>query len=110
MQWYTAQVDWTEEHAYDDPSVTTPALKAWLREMKQTFPDLNGPYVTDDNELYWADYAIGRQVIYIAFGWSVAGEAYEAVYRLAAKHQVGFFDVSGDTIPAILFYYHRTAY
>jgi len=102
MRWYTAQTEWTEEHSYDDPSVTTPALESWLQEIRQTFPDLNSPDATADTELYWTDYSIGNHVIYIAFGWSVAGEAYETVYRLAAKHQVGFFDVSGGTPPAIL--------
>jgi hypothetical protein len=77
-QWYTAQTEWTEEHSYDDPSVTTPALASWLREMRQTFPDLNGPDATEERELYWTDYSIGSQVIYSAFGWSVAGRTSDA--------------------------------
>lgn len=101
MQWYTAQIEWTEEHAYDAPSVMSPALKSWLLEMRQTFPDLNGPDATADTELYWADYAIGKYVIYVAFGWSVAAEAYETAYRLAEKHQAGFFEVSNGMPPAI---------
>ena len=102
MQWYTAQLEWAEEHAYDDPRVTTPALQSWLREMRQTFPDLNGPEATEDTEHYWADYSIGKHVIYVAFGWAVAAKAYETAYRLAEKHQVGFFDASGGMPPAIL--------
>lgn len=102
MQWYTAQVEWPEEHAYDDPSLTTLALRSWLQEMRQTFPDLNGPDATADTESYWTDYTIGKHVIYVACGWSVAAEAYETAYRLAGKHQVGFFDVSGSMPPAIL--------
>jgi hypothetical protein len=42
------------------------------------------------------DYSIGRSVIYAAFAWSQAETAFEAVNRLAAKHGVGFFDVSSE--------------
>jgi len=47
-----------------------------------------------DNRL--TEYSIGRHIIYAAFAWSVAEEAYETVRALAAKHQIGFFDVSGS--------------
>ena len=35
-------------------------------------------------------------VIYAAFAWSVANEAYELTKALAQKHGVGFFDASGQ--------------
>jgi hypothetical protein len=103
MEWFAAQVTWSEEHAYDDPNITTLALRSWLRDMRQTFPDMNGPNATDETEKHWTDYTIGKYIIYVAFGWSVSEEACETVYRLAAKHRVGFFDVSDDGVaPSIL--------
>ena len=90
MVWYAEQTKWTEGHTYNDPAITAPALQAWLLEMRQTFPDLNGDDATGDND-YETDYCIGRTVIYAAFAWSLAKEAYEMAKRLAQEHQVGFY-------------------
>lgn len=49
----------------------------------------------EDNE-YTTDYSIGRDVIYVAFSWSLAEQAYEKMKTLAEKHAVGFFDASCD--------------
>ena len=73
-------------------------------EMKDTFPPMNGKFAPEeeaiandeDLESRLTDYSIGYNVIYAAFSWSVADEAYEKVRTLAQKHGVGFFDVSGD--------------
>jgi hypothetical protein len=95
MAWYATQTEWTEGHSYDDPAITTPGLRAWLLEMVQTFPDMNGPDAMDDHTSdHETDYGIGRAVIYAAFSWSLAKEAYETAHRLAQKHQVGFYDPS----------------
>lgn len=95
MAWYSAQTEWTEAHSYDDAAITTPGLRAWYLEMGQTFLDMNGPDATDDHTSeYETDYSIGRVVIYAAFSWSLTNEAYETAYRLAQKHQVGFYDPS----------------
>ena len=48
------------------------------------------------------DYSIGHDIIYAAFSWSVAEEAYEQMLSLAKKHDVGFFDVSGENGDIIL--------
>ena len=95
LAWYDAQTAWSEAHSYDDPAGTTPALQAWLQEMEQTFPDMNGSNVTAEHtSAYETDYSIGSVVIYAAFSWSLAGEASEIAQRLAQKHQVGFWDPS----------------
>ena len=95
IAWYDAQTAWSEKYTYDDPDVIAPALQAWLREMEQTFPDMNGPNVTSDHASpYETDYSIGRVVIYAAFSWSLSGEANETAQRLAQKYQVGFWDPS----------------
>jgi hypothetical protein len=65
--------------------------------MIKEFPQMNGPYATEGDDLNISDYSIGQSVIYVGFAWSVAEAAREAVFRLATKHRVGFFDVSSET-------------
>jgi hypothetical protein len=97
MKWYEVQSEWTEEHGYDDPKNTTTELRNWFLEMIQTFPPMNGPYAVDDiDNPSTSDYCIGKDVICVAFAWSLAGQAYEKMIELAEKHGVGFFDVSSD--------------
>ena len=108
--WYEKQVEWSEEHDYKTISVSSPALQNWFMEMKETFPPMNGEYAPaselldeDENlESHTVDYCIGRDVIYVAFAWSVADEAYKLMRSLAQKHNVGFFDVSTDNGDIIL--------
>lgn len=104
MAWYEKQTAWEEDHDYQTIGVSAPALQNWFMEMKDIFPPMNGAYAPGMEELEkdgdlesrLVDYCIGREVIYAAFPWSAAEEAYETVRRLAEKHAVGFFDVSGD--------------
>ena len=110
MAWFKKQTEWNEEHDYESISVSSPALQNWFMEMKDTFPPMNGDYapdvdVVDEDEIlesHVTDYAIGREIIYAAFAWSVADEAYELMRKLAQKHDVGFFDVSSDNGDIIL--------
>ena len=97
LRWYDAPTEWSEEHSYDDPNVTTPALAAWFAEISQAFPPMNGPFASDDfDNPRVTDFCIGRSVIYAASAWAQAEDAHAAVSRLAAKHSVGFYDVSSD--------------
>lgn len=97
LKWYEEQTEWTEEHNYDDPAITSPELRNWYMEMIQTFPDMNGPFASEDEDNpYDSDYSIGKDVIYVAFAWSLAELAYNKMLELAEKHGVGFFDVSSD--------------
>jgi hypothetical protein len=98
MDWYKNQTEWSEPHGYDDPTNTSPKLRDWFMEIIKTFPAMNGPYASDDDEEndFLTDYSVGNDVIYIGFSWSVAEKAYDAVLELAEKHGVGFFDVSSD--------------
>ena len=108
MAWFEKQTEWSEEHDYQSVSVSSPALQNWFMEMKDTFPPMNGDYAPDidlpdeDLESHVTDYSIGREVIYAAFAWTVADEAYELMRKLAKKHDVGFFDVSSDNGDIIL--------
>ena len=110
MAWFEKQTEWSEEHDYQSVSVSSPALQNWFMEMKDTFPPMNGEYAPDIDlldedenlESHVTDYSIGREVIYAAFAWTVADEAYELMRKLAKKHDVGFFDVSSDNGDIIL--------
>jgi len=95
LDWYEAQTEWPEDHGYDDPALAMPALQAFYAELSETFP----PVAEDAPEQLESgtDYTIGRDLIYISFlDWDRIDQAHEAVYRLAAKHALGFFDVSSD--------------
>ena len=104
IEWFYKQTQWSEEHDYMSSSVTTPSLRSWFMEMKDVFPPMNGEYSPNDDlieadenlEEHLTDYGIGNNVIYMAFAWSLAEEAYNLVTQLAIKHAVGFFDVSGN--------------
>jgi hypothetical protein len=97
MDWYEEQTEWTEDHDYENQLYTTAALRNWFMDMISVFPPLNGPYATEDfDNLRATDYCIGRTVIYVAFAWSEAELAYSTMKLLAAKHCIGFFDVSSS--------------
>jgi hypothetical protein len=97
LEWYRNQTQWSEEHGYNNPSVASPALQQWFHEMIQYYPPLNGPLASDDvDNPTVTDHCVGRHVIYSAFAWSCAVDAYRTMKLLAAKHGVGFFDVSSN--------------
>ena len=97
MKWYGEQTEWSESHSYEDPAVASPALQRWFAEMIQSYPPLNGPLASDDvDDPRVTDHCIGRNVIYSAFAWSCAEDAFTTMKSLAAKHGVGFFDVSSS--------------
>lgn len=97
IAWFEKQAQWGENHDYDDPAVSSPALQAWFAGMAQVFPPMNGPLSDDDDDrAEVTDYSIGRDVIYGAFAYSVAERAHALVQDLAEQHGVGFFDVGAD--------------
>lgn len=101
MAWYEEQTQWSEDHSYNDPKIASPALKDWYEKMKKTFMPMNESSSAEENldedeESYLTDYSISSSVIYAAFSWSKAEEAYTLTTELAQKCGVGFFDVSGD--------------
>lgn len=97
MEWYDRQTEWGEDHDYMPAAAASPALRSWYMEMKETFPPMDGGDAPDaEQEDFLTDYCIGSSVIYAAFSWDKADEAYKLTKELAAKHGVGFFDVSGD--------------
>jgi hypothetical protein len=100
LEWWDETSEWSEDHGYDDPKVSTPELRAWFMEMIETFPAMNGPFSSEElpeDESSATDYSVGIDAIYAAFSWSKAEEAYEHMFKLAAKHRLGFFDASSET-------------
>lgn len=102
MDWYEQQVQWSEDHGYHNLSVCSVALQRFYSELAEHFPNMNV-----DDEIFEAmeeagtdnrltDYSLGSSIIYAAFAYSVAEEAYTTMRDLALKHKVGFFDVSTD--------------
>lgn len=102
MDWYGEQVKWSEDHHYNDSTVCSEGLQRFYTELSESFPSMNV-----DDEIFEAmedagtdnrltDYSFGSSIIYAAFAYSVASEAYEAMRELAIKHKVGFFDVSSN--------------
>lgn len=94
--WYSEQMESAD--VVDRLSAATANLLKWYQDIGSEFPDMNGPSFSDndiDNPKV-AGYSFCSASIYVDFRWSVAETAYEAVRRLAQKHCVGFYDVSGD--------------
>jgi hypothetical protein len=80
-------------------TVASRRLRDWFAEIIQTFPPLNGPLSKEElpeDEATATDYSIGKVIIYASFAWSKESEAYEAVFALAQKHRLGFFNVSSN--------------
>ncbi len=102
--WYEAQIRWEEDHGYDDPAVTTPALRHFLELLAPSFPALNpvGDLPTVGDEDGWprgTGYSVGRRIVYAAFAWSLAREARDATLAAAAQAGVAVALVSdGDTV------------
>ncbi|MCS0579995.1 hypothetical protein NX784_00165 [Massilia pinisoli] len=96
LDWYDAQTAWDEGHGYDDPAVAAPALQAFYADLAAEFPPAPAD-VPEPTPESGTDYTIGRALIYMSFlDWDKIDAAWEAVHRLAAKHELGFFDVSSD--------------
>ncbi len=97
MAWYDDQTAWSEPHDYHDPSRASPKLRAWYDSMRTTFPAMNGPDSTqdEDNSSVTA-YSIGTVVIYAAFAWTRLEDALVTSLEWAVHHRLGFFDASAS--------------
>lgn len=99
LDWYDEQTEWDDGQAYDSPALATPALQAFYAELAAEFPA--APDDAEDDT--GTEYTIGRSLIYMSFlDWDKIDRAHEAVFSLAGKHGLGFFDVSSDLAEAWL--------
>jgi hypothetical protein len=99
LDWYRQQTKWTPGRKDDDPSSSSPALRAWFLEMIKQYPAMNGPYSQKDADVddpRLTDYSVSDSIIYAAFAWSEAQTVHAIMLDLAKKHGVGFFDVSAE--------------
>lgn len=98
LAWWQQVSQWSEEgHDYNNPDLTTAALRTWFMDMITEFPPMNGPYAKTElpeDEATATDYTIGKTVIYAGFAWSKSEQAAEAVARFAQRHKLGIFGVS----------------
>ncbi|HEU4851573.1 MAG TPA: hypothetical protein VFT37_05400 [Telluria sp.] len=93
LDWYDQQTDWAHDLAYNNPAISTPALQAFFTDLSSEFPAAPD----DSDEAVGTEYTIGPALIYLSFhDWDSIDRAHETVFRLAAKHGLGFFDVSSD--------------
>ena len=95
-EWYDRQEECENPRGCYAPDICSAPLKAWYLDMLKQFPAVNGPYPATGDSPALSEYNVREHFIYVAFGWSMVESAYEACFRLAAKHGLGFFDVSGD--------------
>ena len=99
--WHLELSEWDEDHSYDDVTVAAPALQGWYRDMLLSFPAMNGPDAVATESLdvdrrpRRSDYRIAHDAIYVDFHRSELEDARNTALRLAYRHGVGFFDLSG---------------
>ena len=99
LDWYDQQTEWDDEQAYDNPALASPALQAFFAELGTEFP----PVHDDADGESGTEYTIAPSLIYLSFlDWDKIDRAHEAVFSLAGKHGLGFFDVSSDLAEAWL--------
>ena len=96
MAWYEDQMRWSEVQGFSHPEITTPGLHLWFLDMIQEFPSLGGAVDDEVDHPRLTGYSFGQSIIYADFRWSGAIHARRLVFDLARKHNVGFFDVSGE--------------
>ena len=94
--WYYEQTDWPDDYDHD-PSISTPAIQSWYRQMVTHLPDANtpgiDPAVIDER---YGDYNFGKHVCYVAFQPDVANEAWARVRSVAAEEGLGTYDPNSD--------------
>lgn len=93
LEWFDHQME-----GEDDGEITSdsPAMRAWHHEMLAAFPDIDTLGEEEMVDGRGGEYSISTGAIYVSFAWSQAARAYETMKALAAKHAVGFFNVSAD--------------
>lgn len=99
LKWYQEQTEWTEDHNYDDPAVSSPALQKFFNMVRGVFPPMDGRFAPEGKpgrdvpeENRRCDYCIGKDVIYLSFSYSMAEWARDVVKRAAYFSNTGFFE------------------
>ena len=104
-QWWEQVSRWEEPRDYDTTEGSTPAIRAFYRDLIRAFPPFNGPDALSDAELEEreeqglpvADYTIGADYIYISVGWSDANALVKIVGQMAWTQRLAVAYVSEDS-------------
>ena len=104
-QWWEQVSRWEEPRDYDTTEGSTPAIRAFYRDLIRAFPPFNGPDAFSDAELEEreeqglpvADYTIGADYIYIGVGWSDANALVKIVGQMAWTQRLAVAYVSEDS-------------
>ena len=106
-QWWEQVSRWEEPRDYDTTEGSTPAIRAFYRDLIRAFPPFNGPDALSDAELEEreeqglpvADYTIGADYIYIGVGWSDANALVKIVGQMAwTQRLAGAYVSQGSSI------------
>lgn len=98
LEWYDDVIQWKEDIDYDDCEHATPHLKEWFMKMKDIVRPMNGKYALSDEEIdrcLDADYAIAREGIMMAMGYSNADKICDIAFKLAKEYGLSYYDISG---------------
>ena len=104
-QWWEQVSRWEEPRDYDTTEGSSPAIRAFYRDLIRAFPPFNGPDALSDAELEGreeqglpvADYTIGADYIYIGVGWSDANALVKIVGQMAWTQRLAVAYVSEDS-------------
>ena len=99
LEWYDDVTQWKENIDYDDCEHATPHLKEWFMKMKDIVKPMNGKYALSDEEIdrcLDADYAIAREGIMMAMGYSEADKICEIAFKLAKEYGLSYYDITGS--------------
>ena len=95
---------WDEPGDFSTIDGSTPAIRAFYRDLIRVFPPFNGPDALSKAELEEreaeglpvADYTIGADYIYISVGWSDANALVKIVGQMAWTQRLAVAYVSED--------------
>ena len=95
---------WDEPGDFSTIDGSTPAIRAFYRDLIRVFPPFNGPDALSKAELEereaeglpFADYTIGADYIYISVGWSDANALVKIVGQMAWTQRLAVAYVSED--------------
>jgi|CXWL01.1.fsa_nt_gi hypothetical protein len=94
--WFQSKMEEIDECLVLDPAAMTPSLRGWYADMTIDFPDHNASTDVDGLGDAATGYSACPTAIYADFRWPKSESAFRRVTELAAKHRLGFYDVSGS--------------
>ena len=102
--WEQVVAQWDGPRDFSTIDGSTPAIRAFYRDLIRAFPPFNGPDALSDAELEEreeqglpvADYTIGADYIYIGVGWSDANALVKIVGQMAWTQRLAVAYVSED--------------